>query len=1027
MYIRVLLVLFVAVAVAEVKARQSHLLHLDKTDGLMSGNVTALEQDKYGFLWIATDQGVNRYDGYNFNAFKMRRKGNDDHYVTALCYDSVANVVCAEDFFGKRFLIDCSTQEVAEAGGACYNGRAVPGSATLPDDIRLGLMAESVPMEAVSCVLEDNSGNVWIGTRGLGLYVRPRDRPAFIIEYTGNMAGGQACVSVADRYGGTWLVDSSHRLVRVAPSGKRRVVTIGKDRYDNMVNCIFLDSNDTLWIGTYRGLAFAGVGGNEKPVYIGSNGKIENRCVKAVCSDRNGNIWMGHSRGITRYDVRTHKVTNFDSRDGLPRCEFLGGQAFLENDGSLLFAFAGGYCRFRPDEVEAGKTAGLKLEVAEVKASDGKEDRIIGAGDDIVLEYVWNSLKISFFVSDLTCRHNVKYSYMLEGYDKGWRGDNRNNVAEYYNLPHGRYRLLVKARLRNSDFDDGAVRALSVVVCPPAWLSWPAKTVYVVAFIVLSVFLARMASRIAKRKDRERLAYVKRQQEDKFRRKKLELYTDITHELRTPLTLIMGPLEDLAGEKGLDVKTVSKIKTVYNSAGRLLGLVNRLLDFKEDGGCVREVSCHPCDIVKVVGETAAMLEELNSSPDVRVEVDIDRGIQPAVTDAEALRTILMNLVGNAFKYTPHGVVRVSLCRNAGGEIELAVADTGYGISEEALPHLFEKGFKAGGDHQAGGSGIGLSLVKDICSRLSGGVAVRSVLGEGTVFTVTLPYVPVASDDAGAVCHSADDGRKTVLVVEDNDDIRRYVAQTLCSEYNVVSARDGNDGLERVMEVMPDMIVSDVMMPGLDGIGLCKAVKGDIRTSHILVILLTAKTALADREAGYDVGADSYITKPFSGRLLLSRVRNLFNSRELAAGTLAAEMTVASVGVGEGRLRLPAGLTAMDREFMTRLTDTIIANIGNEAMDIDFLTVVLGVSRSTLYRKVKALTGMSANAVIKEIRLEKAACLIASEGMCVSEAAYRCGFNDMGNFRQAFRQKYGVTPKDYKGRKASYGLPADDNV
>lgn len=1007
---KLVLLLILTTITAAAQKRHSHLIHFDMSNSLMSGTINDLAQDKHGLLWIATDMGVCRFDGYNFNGFKMKRKGKDDYDIKALTVDGTEDIVYATDIFGNTFAINSSSQQTATAKGK--SPRLEHRRMEMTDGVKAELALENISPSVVTCVMKDNCGNIWIGTHGMGLYVLPWRKSIFEITYIEDAYVTPTTSGTKDKQGNTWTIDKHRRLVKKDTKGNSRIVPIGNDAYSNIVYCLFADRRGTLWIGSYRGLAFLECG---VPKFIEDNNKLENLCVNSICADRTGNIWVGNKRGLARYDVKNNKLTNFDERDGLPCREFIDGGARLEDDGRLTFLFVGGKCQFNPAKTDVNtSTRQLLPAISEIKAYDGNRDTIIDTENDVVISHNFNTVRIKFFVNDLVCKQNVKYQYRLVGYDKEWRGDNKENSVEYSNLPHGDYTFEVKARLRNQDFNDKQIARIRLTINPPLWLSWQAKMAYISLFVVLVILLAWLMGKLIAKRSEEQAQKVRQQQEENFRKQKLELYANITHELRTPLTLILGPLDDLISDRSIPSAVTTTVTTIRRSALRLLEMVNRLLDSSNADDIGDSSKCAPCDMVAIVKESVAMVKELNTNKELAIEFRADEGIMPMESDAEALRIIVDNIVGNAIKYTPRGSISVSVCLTGNDSISLTVADTGYGIEEQALAHIFEKGYKANGEHQASGSGLGLALVKSICGRLGGDVTVNSKVNVGTTFTVTLPYIPL--DTRPANFSNANDSRKKILVVEDNSEIRRYIVETLSSEYSTLQAINGKDGLDIANTSCPDMIISDVMMPIMDGLEMCKTIKENMATSHIPVVLLTAKVTLTDKEYGYDVGADSYITKPFSGRLLLARVRNIFASRKRLSEKLA-NMVAATSRTEENKEESPEGLSVQDCRFINQMKQIISDNIANEQLDVDFIADKMGMSRSTLYRKVKSLTNMSTGSIINNARLEKAAWLLTHEGATVSEAAYKSGWGDMSNFRQAFKKKYGHTPKELKTRTA----------
>jgi DNA-binding response OmpR family regulator/anti-sigma regulatory factor (Ser/Thr protein kinase) len=510
--------------------------------------------------------------------------------------------------------------------------------------------------------------------------------------------------------------------------------------------------------------------------------------------------------------------------------------------------------------------------------------------------------------------------------------------------------------------------------------------------------------------------------EQKLNQERIKFFTNITHELRTPLTLILGPLEDLTNDKKLPAQYQSRIKNIHISALRLLNLVNKILEFRKSETKNRKLVVTKGDITSIVTEIGLRFKELNHNKNVIFEINTDDSIPIIYFDSEVITTILTNLLSNAIKYTPVGKIALSLSKDD-EHINISVADTGYGIEQSAIPHIFDRYYQAEGKHQASGTGIGLAIVKSLVDLHDGDLKVESNIGQGTTFCFkllianTYPdalHKEITKDDVKknteAIKIENEDNRGIILVVEDNNDIREYITLSFSDNYKIFQASNGIEGLNMAQDNIPDLIISDIMMPEMDGIEMCKRVKNDVRTSHIPIILLTAKDSISDKEEGYDSGADSYLTKPFSANLLKSRVNNLLESRKKLA-TIIAEKT-RSIRQSESKEEKVLQLNKLDTLFLEKLTNTVENNVENDHLDISFLTSEMHMSTSSLYRKIKGLTGMSANIFIRKIRLRHSLRLMSEEGLNVSEAAYTCGFSDVAYFRSCFKEEYGTTPKEY---------------
>lgn len=521
---------------------------------------------------------------------------------------------------------------------------------------------------------------------------------------------------------------------------------------------------------------------------------------------------------------------------------------------------------------------------------------------------------------------------------------------------------------------------------------------------------------------------------------RLRFYTNVTHELRTPLTLILGPLEDMLGDPLFPVRYAYKLQIIRDSSTRLLDLINHILEFRKTETQNRSLNVARRDMGNLVREIALRFKELNRNPKVSFKIDIDPNGTPMYFDRDMVTTILNNLLSNALKYTPEGSITVSLhTMNKDGvrHTELTVEDTGYGISKENQRHIFDRYYQVNGAHQASGTGIGLALVKSLVELHQASISVDSDEGKGTRFTVSFLtdcVYPTATHDETkpepvllqkkAETEEKESQRLTLLVVEDNDDIRDYIRESLSNEFEVVTAVNGLDGLKKVQEKAPDIIISDIMMPEMDGNVMCKTLKEDILTSHIPIILLTAKDSLTDREEGYDSGADSYLTKPFSVHLLRARIHNILKTRRRVAAKYM-EQTTLTTPVTETEGLSPQDkptedptntLSPLDRKFMEKINATIEENLALEELSVVFIAEKMCMSQSTLYRKIMAITGVSTNEYVRHKRLNRAAQLLQDGEKTLTEIAFGVGFGSTSSFSKAFKKEFGVSPSEYvKGR------------
>lgn len=712
--------------------------------------------------------------------------------------------------------------------------------------------------------------------------------------------------------------------------------------------------------------------------------------------------------------------------------DFMDGSTCITPDGTLFFGSQNGACYFNPRELSSPR------EVSPVtitqffiynKQTESRDTRLpVPISNRIVeLPYNQNTFNISFNVLDYTQSSQVEFSYMLEGLENAWYSTQGDNQVTFRNIPHGNYVFKVKTRFRNQEWNENAAQ-LTVVIAPPLWLTWYAKLGYVILFIFALYALLRFYKR---KLDLESSLEVERKQslnKQELNEERLRFYTNITHELRTPLTLILGPLEDLLSDATLSPKHANKISIIHDSATRLLNLINRILEFRKTETQNRKLSVAKGDLGQLVQEVGLRYKELNPNNKVNYHIHIETEDTEIFYDADMITIILDNLMSNAAKYTSEGDITLSLRSVEENQIkytEISVCDTGHGIDAEALPHIFDRYYQAKSKYQASGSGIGLALVKGLSELHEGILKVESAVDTGTTFTLrlltenTYPNAIHAQHDMEkkpmdaeetTITDTPTENHPIVLVVEDNADIREYIRSSFTDIYEVITAKDGKEGWELAQVRIPNIIVSDIMMPVMDGIELCKRIKEDMRTSHIPVILLTAKDSLQDKEEGYASGADSYLTKPFSAKLLHSRINNLLETRKKIASLLALADTQPK------QESAVSSLNKLDNEFLQKITQIIEENLEMEKMDIAFIADKMCMSHSTLYRKIKGLTDMSANEFIRKVKMRKGVELLMSGQYTISEIAYMIGFSSVAYFRQCFKDEYGMSPSDYVKQK-----------
>ena len=620
----------------------------------------------------------------------------------------------------------------------------------------------------------------------------------------------------------------------------------------------------------------------------------------------------------------------------------------------------------------------------------------------------YNETEVSFAFTNLNYANpaHSEYLYRLEGFEKEWHPVTSAPLgqAHYTFLKPGKYTFLVRATNNGTDWSEPT--ALSFEVKPPFWRSRWAYLLYALLLLGALGGTVRYFRRLEMRRRREQAEKDRRAREEELNQMKFRFFTNVSHELRTPLSLIILPLESLMKEKS-GTGEYARLETMHRNAKSLLDLVNHLLDFRrlEMGGeKVHPVKGDFSEFVETVLDPFRIAaQEKGVSLDYKNETD-----NPFIAfDGAMMRKVVNNLLSNALKFTPKGgSVHVRLYDQDQGELALSVADTGIGIPKEEQKDIFDRFYRSGNAVDATGSGIGLSLVKQYVEMHGGTVSVASEPGEGSTFVITLPALQEAAsdEDMEAPTEMVREGRKHLLVVEDNADFRQYLQDELSGQYLVSVAVDGQDALDRVSTERPDIVISDVMMPRLGGIELTHRLKEDIETSHIPVILLTARSSDEIRTEGYEYGADAYLTKPFRMEMLQARIRNLLEEREKRIRSFSGTAEVSPMHVT---------ITTVDQKLMARITEKLEANLDNPEYSVEQMASDVGMHRMNLYRKIQSLYGMTPSEFIRTMRLKRAAQLLTDDpNLSVTEVADMVGFNTPKYFTKYFKELFGVLPSQY---------------
>ena len=780
-----------------------------------------------------------------------------------------------------------------------------------------------------------------------------------------------------------------------------------------------------VWIGSHNGLARFDTRTGRSQNFNVTDG-LPNNTIYCIQPDANGYLWVSTNSGICRFDRRTHAVRNFSRADGLQSNEFNRFHKLRLPDNRIAFGGIEGWSIFDPNSIQDDvfqptvAITGLKInsESVEFRSGNGVLKEPLNATSHLILQPDQNFLTFEFSALQFNDAQKLTYRYRLKGFDDDWVYANNLGLANYTKIPPGRYTFEVNAANTSGAWSP-EIKSIHLVIEPPLWKTGWAFTAYgLVLAALLSIYIRYRITQARL----HQLVELKQQEAGHLRQLddvKNRFFSNITHEFRTPLTLILSPVEQMLKSQGLAEEHRRELTLVQQNAGQLLGLVNQLMDLSRlEAGVMRvtEFRGAPDQVIQNIVETFQPVAERQQKHLVF------RNTLPAGDywlDKEKLEHIVNNLLANSFKFTETGDSIIVVLKKAGitanGDIlAITVSDTGIGIDKEKQPHIFNRFYQVDDDAQRQGSGIGLAMVKELTGLLGGDVRVESVRGEGSTFTVTLPLkrviVEPVIEPAGYEAVVSPEA-PLILIVEDNEAMRSFLARHLNQNARILQAANGREAWRIVLEEMPDLVVCDVMMPYLDGIGFCRQLRDAEATQHIPLVMLTAKTTEEDKMEVLGVGANDYITKPFRMEELQGRVNNLLEHqrrmREFYYRRLMHQEAVDRDAVQQVQPQ-----DSLESEFLNRVYAIMDKELDNTRLTVATLAESLGMSTRTLNRKLTTVAGLSANELLRNHRL-KAGAVLLRKGHTVAEVAYKVGFESPSYFGQCFKELFGVVPSEYK--------------
>ena len=789
----------------------------------------------------------------------------------------------------------------------------------------------------------------------------------------------------------------------------------------NSIINIFSDKNKNTYIITDRGLCQYNDKNNSfQEIYIDNYYRysFQNGIV-----DKNNNLWLSSFFHLFYYHIETRKTITFDFTHELKNKGFIRNSIHKSENGTIYLGSYDRYISFNPDRITTSITDSVvnpalitSVKVFEQDVKWGKHTDDENREEKLTLKYNQNFIRIFFSLLNYASPTNNQYSYMLEGVDKNWNTTTGvQNFAAYSNLRPGQYIFLLKGANPDGFWSKNTTQ-LKIIIAPPWWKSWWAYTIYVIFGLMILYYISKII--------RARLVLAQQLKQEKNEREKneeinlikLRFFTNISHEFRTPLTLILGPIETLM-DKITDPKLTDQLNIMKSNAERLLRLINQIMDFRKIENKKMELNRTTTDLVNFTKSIFNLFKEHALKRNIEFVFDSSCSQCIFSFDNDKIEKVIFNLLSNAFKFThDHGCVTLSIERKAKENIEIvefSVADNGIGISENEEELIFERFHQSPTRSIEGveGTGIGLTLCKEFIEMHNGAISVKNNHENGSVFIFTLPIVDeqiqiadIETETEDLINNVIKQEKEKILIIEDNVEMRTYLRKNLEETYEILEASDGVEGMECVHKALPDIIISDLMMPRMNGLELCDKVKSNMVTNHIPFIILTAKVNEETTFEGYSYGADDYITKPFSLKLLRIRIVNLLEKKQKLQNYYRISLLSEPQQIE---------VASINEKFIMLLVKAIDENIDNFDLSIELLCNKLNITHQQIYRKLKALTGQTVNEFIRTVRMKRAAQMLINSDLNVSEIMYSVGFSNRSYFSKCFVEEFNMTPKEYR--------------
>ncbi|KJD34715.1 hypothetical protein PK35_02865 [Tamlana nanhaiensis] len=997
-------------------------------DGLNHNRIGALSESKDGKIWVGTDgKGLSVF---NPKTGKFKHVANSDkselsnNYIISL-YDDQKENLWIGTYKGGLNKFNTKTG---------YFEHYLQGSSRDGSDVRK--------------IFEDNQGHIWVGTNRGGLYkYNPINNNFEYIETLGKIDIRDI---KNDSLGNLWLASYGDGIIKYNYKKNIAKYYTSNNTKGVITDIIFsiqpLKNGDILAGPRYGGLIRLNPSTNKIQNFTENDG-LSNNTIMSIVMGTDTEAWLSTAKGISYYNTETNNIINLNPLNNIQKSDFNIGAALKSKEGLMYFGGNSGFNVFNPKDIfnknestESILFQNLYISNKKVTVKPETDKAILKNAityqDHLSLKHDQNSFSIDFAVLNYPFAKNINYSYILENYHKNWISTKGASVANLSNIPPGNYNLKVKAVLGSGK---EIINQIGINIPPPFWRTSTAYTLYTLLILALLYIGLKYYSEHLKLKNSLLFEKKQRQLEQDLNEERIRFFTSFSHELRTPLTLILGPVNDMLTKISSPehTKTLSLIK---KNASTLYSTINKLLEFRKSQVGLSDLMISKNDIANVLKQLVNNYRSLAKKKGITLNLNLETKSLEAWFDLEKVQIIISNLLSNAIKYCDKGSIINVYLRNDQKYFNVVVEDTGMGIHQNDIDYIFDWYYQTKSQHRKKGTGIGLALSKNFAELHEGKITLNSKLNQGTTFTLAIPYNKssyskeiindqdsiIENDNALNELNVWDEtltkanelknrninlnkeDRLFLLLIDDNPDVLDYLEGVLKNNYDLIFAENGQEGIDKAIKYVPDLIISDVMMPQKSGIDLCGVLKKETTTTHIPIILLTAKTNAESIKEGYETGADDYIIKPFNSDILFVRIKNLIEGRNLLRKYfLGQDKQPSDLSLEQSKL------FEKEKDFLRELELAILNHLKKGGANVNEITKAMGMSRTPLFRKIKAITGKNINEYITMVKLKKAASLIKNEGYSISQAAFEVGYKSPTYFRKLFKKQFGVLPSEYK--------------